>query len=218
MSKRKATSPPGRDDRVSDELHDKSTTSIVDPDGDLYMNLDEGRLLVSRKALCLSSSVFQAMLGEGSRFGESEAKVFASDDIQQISFKEDNFATMQIVAWIIHLRNDKVPLTVSFAQLYELAVVCDKYDLRRCFGQWPPLWSKPYFSQLKKEGFESWLFISIVFGDQEAFAEITRHLILNSKLSETGTLLTANGYDFSGGVPESVLSPLISNPIEKYRF
>ncbi len=45
-----------------------STLITIDPHGDVRLILDDGTFKASRKALCLSSPVFLAMLGDDSRF------------------------------------------------------------------------------------------------------------------------------------------------------
>lgn len=153
------------------------------------MALDKGKLLVSRKVLCLSSRVFQAMLGK-SHFRQSSVSIVAGDGIQILSFGEDDFQTMQIVANIIHLQHDDVPCQISFKQLSQLATICDKYDLRRCLGFWPREWSKQYIEKVGAMGFEECLFIARTFRQTEMFSKVTKYLIANSKLSDTGGLLS----------------------------
>ena len=197
--KRKACSTSMRD-----ELRIMSQISVIDRQGDLYMVLDNGRLLVSRKALCLSSSVFLAMLGEESQFSESKAKIISSDGIQEITFRDDDFSAMQLVTNIIHLQNDKVPLNVSFQQLHQIAILCDKYDLKRCLGYWPEKWAAPWLDSYSKAGFEALLFISTTFRFPSTFKDTTKHLICNAIVSKS--VLSINGIEFGEGVSSKIMS------------
>ena len=61
-----------------DQLHNSAT---IDPNGDVRLILDHGTFKVSRKALCLSSPVFLAMLRDDSRFLESSDEVACKGSI-----------------------------------------------------------------------------------------------------------------------------------------
>lgn len=177
----------------------------IDGDGDLNMILDGGSIIVSRKALSLSSPVFLAMLGKDSKFQETKNRNYDENDVQIISFPDDNLLAMVTVARIIHLQSDQVPGEVSFQQLYQIAVLCDKYDLKRCLGPWIDIWSKPYLDSYTLEGFQGWLFMSKVFQYRGLFKEMTRHLILNSEVSETGEHVIGKGR----GISARVATPII---------
>ena len=169
----------------------------IDPDGDLNMKLRGGTLRVSRKALTLSSPVFLAMIGQRSRFCEATSPTVGVDGLQIISFEDDDFETMATIARIIHHQNDRVPRTVSFPQLYDLAVLCDKYNLLRCWGPWINTWAGPHSPSVIDDGYKHWLFISIVFGYTLLFEQISKKLILDAVSSEDGALVTAQGLDFA---------------------
>jgi len=178
---------------------------IIDKEGDLYLGLDGGTLKVSRKALSLSSPVFLAMLGAHSRFAESNQQSFHADGVQFISFSDDDFESMEIVARIIHLQFDQVPDSLLFSQLYHIAVLCDKYDLKRCLGMYPDLWSKPYLNSYRLEGYEGWLSMSIVFRYDGLFKEVTRHLRLNAQVTGGGALVLNQNYDLGNGISSTII-------------
>ena len=180
-------------------------TLVIDREGDLYMKLDNGSLKVSRKALSLSSPVFHAMFGANSKFKEATDMTPASDGVQIVLFKDDNFEAMTLVARIAHLQSEDVPTTLAFNQLYQVAVICDKYDLKRCLGPWTKIWATPYLDCYARQGYEKLLFISVVFQFDELFKDVTRHIVINSEISEQGTLVTTTGVDLSEGVSSAIL-------------
>lgn len=47
--------------------------------------------------------------------------------------------------------------------------MCDKYDLKRCLGPWTNIWATPYLDCYKRQGYEEWLFMSIVFQYDDLF-------------------------------------------------
>ncbi|KAK4692995.1 hypothetical protein P7C71_g4314, partial [Lecanoromycetidae sp. Uapishka_2] len=185
----------------------------VDDEGDLKMMLDGGSLIVSRKALSLSSPVFLAMLGKKSKFQESTDQTIDKNGIQTISFPDDQFQPMLTVARIIHLQSNFVDKEVSFQQLYQIAILCDKYDLRRCLGPWVDIWSKPYLDSFRSEGFHGWLFISKVFRYGDVFKAITRHLIMDCEISATGEHVIGKGHDIAERMPTSIIvSAMVAAP------
>ena len=200
-------------DDTSDQYEDArsaAATIIIDADGDLSISLRGGNLKVSRKVLSISSPVFRAMFGPECRFKESTGKEVERDGTQAVSFEDDDFQTMAINARIMHLQSDKVPEKLTFQQLYQVAILCDKYDLKRCLGYWPKMWATPYLNSYGIEGYEGWLFMSTVFGYEELFKKVTRHLILNSKVSEDDSLVTAKGIDVTERVSSTIIGKMLT--------
>ncbi len=189
-----------------------AATIIIDADGDLVMRLKRGKIKVSRKVLTLSSPVFRAMFGGECRFKEATDKEFERDGTQAVSFEDDDFQTMAMIARIMHLQGDNVPDKLPFKQLYEVAILCDKYDLKRCLGYWPKIWATPYLNSYAIEGYEGWLFMSIVFGYDGLFKEVTRHLILNSKVSRDNSLVTTKGIDLGERVSSTITGKMLTPP------
>ena len=196
-----------------------AATIIIDADGDLTMRLKGGKLMVSRKILTLSSPVFRAMLGAECQFKEAADKEFERDGTQAVSFEDDDFQTMAMIARIMHLQSDKVPDKLTFKQLYQVAILCDKYDLKRCLGYWPKIWATPYLNSYGIEGYEGWLFMSTVFGYDGLFKEVTRHLILNSKVSRDNSLITTKGIDLGERVSSNITGKMLTpNTMEDSRL
>ena len=53
------------------------------------------------------------MLGKDSQFKESALHADKKDRVDTVSFPDDNFEAMAIVAKIIYLRSEEVPTTIS---------------------------------------------------------------------------------------------------------
>lgn len=200
---RKALKRKAKD--MKDEQQSSSIRTTIDPEGDLVLVVEEQELLVSRNVLCLSSVVFRAMLGKGSNFLESKDQVMSTDDLRLIHLKEDNYKALKIVACAIHMQHDMVPMQVSFEELDTLATLCDKYDLRKSLGLWPQKWSEPHVGSASTPGYERWLFIAFVFRNSAAFSEISRHLMLTTKISKIGDLQFPGSTHVDEGVPIGIL-------------
>lgn len=217
MPKRKATTsePVDKENESQVEIQ----TTVIVPNGDLYMvfsidGSESKRLLVSRYILCLSSKVFDAMIGDNSHFREGTNPKVSHDGFREVDFGDDDFLAMSTIVDILHLQHDRVPPCISFAQLRETALLCDKYDLVRSVGLWPAMWAKQYLDRIEKKGFEDWLLVASIFKRKEAFTRITRHLILNSKIdATTGELVTADGWPFTEGVSSTILGKLKTSQV-----
>ena len=168
-------------------------------------------LLVNKHTLRLSSPVFKTMLADDSPFHESRSKTTNRDGIQVIRFEDDDMATMKILMNAIHLQNHKVPMFVTITQFEELAIVCDKYDIR-CLGPWAEIWSKHHLDQ-DCSSLPRPLFIASVFKLADWFVRLTRDLILKTTSSSEGELLLEYSSHFREGVPQSILGKIQRNYI-----
>jgi hypothetical protein len=184
---------------------DHNQVSNIDPSGEVRLVLNVGELKVSRKALCLSSPVFSAMQGDHSRFKESSVEALDEDGVLNIPLGEDDYNPMKTLMRVIHHQNDQGALRVSFHELKDLAIVCDKYALRNCILPWASIWSQPYVDRAEKDGYKSWLFISMTFRMEDVFTQITKHIILNAVVSESGTLSCGNAIDLAEGIPDYIM-------------
>ncbi|KAF8252008.1 hypothetical protein K440DRAFT_537513, partial [Wilcoxina mikolae CBS 423.85] len=138
---------------------------------------------VSSHQLCSSSCVFRAMLGPQSSFSEanglrhhkrSSSTALSEGSLFQIIAKEEHDPTaLATVFYVLHGRAEYIPESVTFESLLEIAIICDYYDCAPTMRPWDEIWMSPLRSLTSKPGYESWLFISWVFGNQSAFGEMT---------------------------------------------
>lgn len=192
---------------------------IIDPDGDIFLDISpepdsddsvldvpEHRFRVSSKVLCLASPVFRAMLGSSSHF--QEAKDLRENSTAVIPLEGDNKDALLIILNVAHLNADLIPNTITLDVFYEIAVVCDKYDMARIMIPWTIIWMNPVTDFNKKPGYERWLAISWVFRQWRIFLGITRELVLHTELDGDDNLVVDG---------DSIESPLVpSNVIGQY--
>lgn len=184
--------------------------SVIDKYADLQLifesNGESLGLLVCRRTTCRASPVFKAMLAKDSRCLESitidDTKDI--DCITTIRLPNDDIDIMQIIMYAIHCEGDEVPQSVDFHQLEQIAILCDKYDLRRSLGAWPKVWMEPYYQSIEKDGYERFLFIATVFHSTDIILRITKHLIMTTTISTDGHLLDHAGHTFTDGVPNAI--------------
>lgn len=63
-----------------------------------------------------------------------EGKQLASDGALEVPLPDDNVDAMTIICKILHLRHEKVPRRLNTTQLYEVAVLADKYQCNAALG------------------------------------------------------------------------------------
>lgn len=198
----------------------------IDANGDLILNvlvededLPHGQLQVSSKCLCLASPVFRAMLAPSSHFQEAEALREATNSPVVIELEGDNYDALVVILNILHLRTRNVPNTVSVDLLYDIAVVCNKYDVAEALVPWLSMWRTGFTDLTGGPGYERWLVISWVFQQSVIFADVTRKLILETRLDLDGRLVTTACDDVAGMyVPDSVKSTsLILSPLGLFK-
>lgn len=72
-----------------------------------------------------ASPVFRAMLGP--HF--SEGSTLASSESVEIPLPDDDPDAMEVICYVLHMRNDDAPSELAGGDLIYLAGLCDKYDL-----------------------------------------------------------------------------------------
>ena len=204
-----------------DSASSKVSNVQFDPNGDVILVISSertARFQVNSHSLCLASSVFQAMLGANAHFKEGTAlrnRATNSPPIE-ISLGDDDARALALLLRIVHHQYDWVPRTLGDDQLYQVAIVCDKYDMRQILGLW--------LDQLIAEGTkcggmvagDQWLFVSYAFGRQALFTQLSKDLILTSTVDAGGSLLApipmsdvpGARRSFNHHIPSSILSTL----------
>ena len=124
-----------------DEQDDAMTVNLVD-DGDLRIHVTcsserkkrlrgsdlpivyQQTLLVSSAVMRIASPVWRTMFDPQGHFMESQR----SSTPGEIDFPEDDPDALLCVLRIAHLQFRKIPETLDYAELLDLAIICDKYD------------------------------------------------------------------------------------------
>lgn len=148
----------------------------VVPNGDVLLSVAQANgmtipLLVSSKILSISSPVFKAMLSAPMLEGQE-----SEDGLRHVTIEDPYMAVLTIMR-AIHLQGPEVPMTLSFAELRDVAIVTDKYDMLRALTPWIEIWSRRYIFSTHSSGFEDWLFMSWAFKKEEIFIRETAYWI-----------------------------------------
>lgn len=125
-----------------------ASSTICDPNGDLILIVGEKkhRIRVSSKILCLTSSVFRAMLGPNFKEGNelasgsvrqvspwpnvSEYRSLSSSTPYELPLPDDDQKAMELFCNILHHQAKSIPTRNdrSLSLLRELAIIANKYD------------------------------------------------------------------------------------------
>jgi hypothetical protein len=156
--------------------YNESTISLHDNDDVVILTIGKKKLSVatSRAVLTILSPVFKAMLTGG--FREARAT------ISKIPLPDDDPNALLLLLRIAHLKFKDLPDTLSFQDLYKLAVVCDKYD---AVGVVRPFWDKygaPFLSHIEERNYEEWLYIAWTFGIEDACVKVMNILALETTI------------------------------------
>ena len=199
-----------------------ASAAVMDPEGDIVLVIptDKGkaRFQINSSTLCVASAVFRAMIGRHSRFKEASVlaaiRADSSSTPCELTLEDDNQYALGVVLRIIHMKHHLVPKYLDEGQLYEIAVICDKYDMSQATMLWADRWIANLVPNESAKPptviGHKWLFISYVFARKELFYELSHELILTTITStDDSTTLVMTAKDGSGMneyIPDSILS------------
>ena len=113
-------------------------TIEIDAAGDLWLEMDSRKLLVSSKILSLASPVFNAMLNSKFREGQN-----ATSGPRTITLPDDDVDAMTVVCHALHHMTHRVPVHLISTKLNTLAILCDKYGCVQAMKPWSRTWLSP---------------------------------------------------------------------------
>lgn len=150
------------------------------------------------------------MLGPNSSFKEAcELRTRSTNtEPYRLQLEDDNPEALAVILLALHCQNFLVPKAISFKNLLDLAIICDKYDCAAGVSLWIDIWSQKWKAMALVAGYEQWLFIAWTFGMGEVFESLSKKLILEGLYSaEDPTLfVTKEGFCLDEMlVPEHVM-------------
>lgn len=156
------------------------THILLEPAGDRFLVVNKGQsqqtFRVSSKAMCLASPVWRAMMDPSGPWKEAQ-------DGGHVNFPEDDPDTLRIVLDVVHFHFHRIPSSLTYEQLLDLAILCDKYDTARLLLPWFQLhWKFSFSKYAEEQGKECSLLIAWVFLDVETFKKLATRLVTQSLL------------------------------------
>lgn len=138
---------------------------------------------VSSKAMSLASPVWPVMFDPSGPFKSGRP------ENDSVIFPEDNAQALQILLYIAHLQLHSIPETLSFTQLLNLAIICDKYDTARLIIPWFHKWETSYRQSALDLGHECSLLIAWVIRDLDIFKQVADTLVWTTCVKSRGECL-----------------------------
>jgi len=218
--------PPREPDMASSALPpiaaphrpDRVASIEFDLEGDVLLILSSvsgiARFRVNSNILCIASPVFRAMLGAKSQFKERtalSARKSTSEPLE-LSLADDDPKALVVILRVIHLQYDWILPSLDENQLYKIAVICDKYDMRQSLELWLEKWISPLVDPpANPVSGDKWLFIAYAFARKDLFSRLTKDLILQCRSDEDGNLLM-NGNTLSEHIPGRIVGEWDDSP------
>lgn len=130
--------------------------------------------VVSSQVMRLACDAWSRMLAPDGYFKEAQP---TADGMKEVELPDDEGEALDILLNIAHLRFDKVPRTLDFQNLLDVAVLTDKYGITKLVEPWVHKWLENAKETFNIRSHEQWLWIAWEFGDAETFNQVCEHLV-----------------------------------------
>ncbi|KAB5531428.1 hypothetical protein GE09DRAFT_1252137 [Coniochaeta sp. 2T2.1] len=152
--------------------------SDIAPDGDIVFIVGEekARLRVYSQCLRAASPVLNTMFGPK----WSEGQRLSTQKPLEIRLKEDDADALRTILCMLHHRTSDVPEILTAAQVLNIAVASDKYDLARALKYVRTHWLKTTKGE-NLSAMTDLLAAARLFGDEDMFAAQSLELIIRVK-------------------------------------
>ena len=172
--------------------------------GDLHLLVtysnDQYYFVVSSHAMSLASPVWKKFLHPPFSTLPSKEESESHLPYKKLDFKEDDAEALFTLLRTAHLQFSKVPATLTFESILNIAVLCDKYDCVGLVKPWLNSWLANESTQYKEPGHEEWLFVAWVFGRENIFKAFAAKLVCEVR--------TNSKEDFPTPMPPDIIGKL----------
>jgi hypothetical protein len=198
----------------------KSSFSFGSGDTRLLVSSPEGEITaaVSSHAMSLASPVWKKFISppwrpfqiiKTNKTSRSEedggARLSSGTQLDEpLDFREDDADALLLILRIAHLDFISVKKRLSVEELYNLAILCDKYDCVHLIKPWVDEWLRDAELQILGESAKR-LFIAWSFGRTERFKNAASVLLMQSGMDETGQLLDLKGQAIPEVMPPGMI-------------
>jgi hypothetical protein len=154
---------------------EKSSATIIDPDGDVILQLADAKLQVSSKVLSVASKVWKAMFSPK----YSEGQVHKEDQPRCIPHLDDDTQTMITLCLVLHHKGYWIAEHPDINKLVKLTVLADKYDCAEAVAYYGCTVLGGLTRAMDASGLpnDQLLFPALFFDDQYTFERVTRMMV-----------------------------------------
>jgi hypothetical protein len=116
------------------------------------------------------------------------------------------------VLYVLHGRAEYVPESITFENLLDIAIICDYYDCAASMRPWDEIWMKPLRSLTSEPGYQNWLFIAWVFGDEGTFGQMTESFSRRGVMvdGEFGIIVDGKAQRLDCHLPQGIIGTMKS--------
>jgi hypothetical protein len=177
------------------------------PNGDITLHLHNATdpanplsLTASSAALSLASPIWKKFL-----YPPWSPSPGSPQPVPQLDFTSDTPSALAILLRIAHLQFRRVPKSMCYSQLLQIAILCDQYACVDLVQPWLESWLADEKTVSMEEGQEGWLFIAWVFERESIFEELAKKLVFEIKTNKEGQCLTRNGVVMPEPMPNGII-------------
>ena len=136
---------------------------------------------VSSVVLCNTSDVFRAMLNSQWAEGQSLQKDNTAAPAQ-IKLLDDSADSIAVFCAALHQRNDLIKDSITADEIYDVAMLADKYDCTTALKHTATSWFNSFSDQQIQQAPVSMALAAYRFDHAEAFGRITNVLVKTDSL------------------------------------
>ncbi|RYP88819.1 hypothetical protein DL769_000233 [Monosporascus sp. CRB-8-3] len=163
----------------------------VDDDGDLKLVIgsDRREFIVCSRSLSRASRVFKRMLYGGFRESRLDLK---SSEPWVVDLPEDDPKAAELLLCITHARFDSVPATLPLAELHDVLVFSEKYDMTKSIRPWAQAWIPPRSVLRESPDYGTVIGVAWELGAEDVLAHVVKRLVVDCGVDADGQLVDAN--------------------------
>ena len=169
---------------------------------DLVLQSEQGdesiRCRVSLQVMSLSSPLWRVMLDPEKGFKES----LTHDE--PITLQDPNIEAVLLLLFALHNRDRFVLRALSFQDLVDVCMAIDKYDCIASLTSWLDVCLTPWKTHIDQVGYEDWLCIAWVVGEETIFHKMIFNLLIRSTSNDSKQCLLSSGAIFDPPVPPGI--------------
>ncbi|KAK6530425.1 hypothetical protein TWF694_003777 [Orbilia ellipsospora] len=139
------------------------------------------RVLATLGSVVNASPVWARLLASDNGFAQLPTNIYSNRAIPILSLPNDDATAMLTLLNIIHYQHRSIPRSLTYEELLQVAIVCDKYDCENLAYPWAETWMNGLLDDPKYDyispGYEGLFFIGAVFKySSERFALVVEKL------------------------------------------
>jgi hypothetical protein len=173
---------------------DSYITRIIDPEGDVQIQLAGAKLKVSSKILGLASKVWNVMFS--SKYAEG-TKARSGEQPCCIPHPEDDMQAMTTICLVLHHKGHEIIQRPDTEVLMKLSLLVDKYDCAEAMAYYGPSILGELRGTMEKTQVPNYLllFPAILFDDNLTFEHVTALMVFFGTSAGQKTNLTTMRYN-----------------------